>query len=359
MRKKALLGAIAATVFGAGLFVTWIGLIQVHAQQTKGLSPPINGQKPLQQSCTGGSDLQIQSIRVDPDPPDWDQPYEVHVGIINAGDVTVTVGTWAYLYFDKVISGTPDAQAYAPTTNLIGGAMITAHFYMSGTAQPGWHNVLVEIDATDAVSEAQGSCAGENNNQDGIQFNVPLQPTPTPMSYPLPTIVFFDPGNIVIPSGDPVTLRWRVSGQSVTVLLDGHSVSLEDSRTVYPTQYTVYQLYAVNPTGRVTATCAISIATPTPTPTPTLTPALIPSPTISPTSCPTPTIFHFAASATEVPRGSQVTLSWSAFNATEVYLNGRGVEGFSDKTVTVNELITYTLFAYNTCNQSSAQKEVS
>ncbi len=350
-------------VVSALVCIAWIGVnlsYQGHVQARQAIAwrPPS-----LQnQECTTGPDLQIQHISVDPNPPGIGQSYNIHVEIVNAGTVTVTAGSWTFLYVDRAPPSvvppdpppSPDVQAFAATEGLGTGATpITAHFTVSGTnAFAGWHTVSVIIDALNGVDES--ACNGEENNRGAISFEIlqvytpsptpttPPTPTspPSPTAFPKPTIYSFDPEDDTIDPGESVTLRWQVYGQSVSVYLDGELVPLEDSRVVYPTNSHIYTLRAQNPGGYVEAKSNIKVVGSTPTP------------TLTPTACPRATINEFGAAPSSIIRGATTILYWDVSGADKVFLNGESVPSVSSRTVQLNQTTVYTLVSRNRCGDN-------
>jgi hypothetical protein len=207
----------------------------------------------------------------------------------------------------------------------------------------GSHTVAVLLDgANELIEGPEDTCPGEHNNTStlGLYIEDPPTPTivpPTPTSYPPPQIYFFDPQNVTVVAGESVTLKWQVY-RADTVTLDGDPVALEGSLEITPQQAEhVYTLRAENPGGYAVATSRVKVVQPTSTPTPTATP------------CPLATIHQFGATRTSIFRGEATTLYWDLSGATEAYLNGQGVVGVSQKTVTLDQTIVFTLLAQNSC----------
>jgi hypothetical protein len=186
---------------------------------------------------------------------------------------------------------------------------------------------------------------GQANNVSSSPYviNIPSNATPTPepptaTPYPPPQIYFFDPGDVTIARGDSVVLSWQVYGDNIGVTLDGAPMpAIVDSYEVFPTADHVYTLRAENPGGVVIATCRITVVDPTATP------------TLTPTPCDLPIIHAFNATKTSIVRGQQTTLYWDLSGATEAYLDGSGVPGVSEKTVTLYQTTIFTLRAVNGC----------
>jgi hypothetical protein len=314
--------------------------------------PAFPRDRPLAQACSSGPDLQIQSVTIDPEPPAPNHSYNVHVEIINTGIVTGTADTWTGIYLGDGPSGSPDFETEVPanTAGLDHTGVHVSHLTVpSDYATSGYHYLWVQIDTRTDVGE--GSCpGGENNNVTGpIEVFIPTDATPTPTQTPIPPpqIYFFDPGNVTIEPGESVTLSWQAYGDAVSVTLDGVSVPLQDTRTVQPTENHVYTLRAENPGGFVERTCRITVREPTATPTP------------SPTPCTLAIIHEFGATKTSILRGQETTLYWDLSGATEAYLDGKGVEGVSQKTVTLNQTTIFTLLAHNDCGDVEKTLKIS
>jgi len=294
--------------------------------------------------CNTQPDLQIRSIRLEPDPPGVDHSYNVHVEVYNAC-ARANQDTWTYLYIDRAPTGDPDVQAIAPTSGLGRGESIEAHFTITQAhATAGWHTLSLRIDAqNDVPNEA---CGGEGNNEGATSFEiVHIYPTDTPWptatSLAKPSIFFFTASTTTVARGDPVVLEWQVDGQAVTVTLDGELMPLAYSHTVYPDENHVYVLRAENPGGMEQKIVQIAVSEPTSTP------------TITPTPCQLPIIHEFGANPATVVRGERVTIYWDVDRAREVFLNGGGVEGVSQKTFRLDRTTEFVLLARNECGEIS------
>ena len=329
----------------------------VHALQTTPQTLVVAQRAPLQQSCMSGPDLQIQSITIDPDPPTADQAYNVHVEIINAGIVTGTVDTWTGVYLGDEPTGSPiyEIEVPASTAGLDHTGTHTSHLTIPGAyANAGYHYLWVMVDARDDITNEDGNCPpdGETNNLSApIELVIPADATPTPVPptatpFPPPQIYFFDPGTATIEVGGSVTLHWQVYGDSVSVTLDGVPVPLEDTRDIYPTESHVYTLRAENPGGVVEETSQVTVVAPTSTPAPTS------------TACPVPTIHTFGATRTTIVRGTQTTLYWDLSGATSAFLDGSGVGGVAEKTVTLYQTTIFTLLARNDCGDTQRTLQI-
>jgi hypothetical protein len=341
MRKRLSFWTIMATTLGVWLSIIWIAQARQGNHPVAGETSP-----PLQQACSEPrADLRINSIEVNS--RGIGQPFDVRVEISNGSTGTNGLAdSWSYLYVDRTPSGAPDVQAFAPTTALADGGSISARFTVtSGYATVGWHTVAVVIDATNAVPNE--ACNGESNNQGATSFEIATvqpptstpRPPPTPTSFPPPAIYLFAPEEATIGRGDAVTLRWQVTGESVSVTLDGEPVPMEASVDKYPTESHVYTLRAENPGGAVQETSRITVAEPTITPTPTE------------VSCDYPTVHEFGASPSSVIRGERVTIYWDVEGAAEVFLNGEKVSDVSAKEFKLNRTTTFTLLARNGCGE--------
>lgn len=297
---------------------------------------PVLDAAPLAQ-CTG-TDLQIAAVTIEPDPPLTDEPYNVHVQIVNGGTVTATQSgatSWAVVSLGAPPGGGPTYQTEVPVDldELTPGGTATAHLTIPGEQAPGgYHYMWVRIDSNNNVDE---NCSdGENNNLLGpitIAIPIELPPTPTLTPFPAPQIYFFQPGDVTVLRGSELTLRWQVYGDAVSVTLDGVPVPLEDTRTLVATESHVYTLRAQNPGGTVERVCRITVTDPTPTP------------------CTLAVIHQFGATRTTISRGEETTLYWDLSGATEAYLNDQGVQGVSQRTVRLEQTTVFRLVAHNTC----------
>jgi hypothetical protein len=341
MRKRLSFWTTTAITLGVWLSIIWIGQARHGNDPATGEARP-----PLQQACDEPrADLQISKIQVNS--RGIGQPFDITVQISNGSTGTDGLeDSWSYLYVDRTPSGAPDVQAFAPTAALADGGSISARFTVtSGYATVGWHTIAVVIDATDAVRNE--ACNGENNNQGATSFEITTvqpptstpRPPPTPTPFPPPDIYLFAPEEATIGRGDAVTLRWQVTGESVSVTLDGEPVPMEASVDKYPTESHVYTLRAENPGGAVQEISRITVAEPTITPTPTEVP------------CDYPTVHEFGASPSSIIRGERVTIYWDVEGAAEVFLNGEKVPDVSARDFKLNRTTTFTLLARNGCGE--------
>ena len=332
-----------------GMWLLGVWGVQVQAEQVS--TRPASAcavDAPQQQSCAECQqrpDLQIQGIRLEPDPPGVDQSYNVHVQILNACAASPS-NSWAHLYINRAPVGDPDLEAFARTAGLGRGQSIEAHFTITHAyAIAGWHTLSVRIDAlNDVPNEA---CDGESNNEGAATFDIrQIYPTNTPpptlTPFPAPEIFFFTPEEETVAYGDPVVLQWQVNGQAVSVYLDGELMPMVNTYTVYPTEDHVYTLRAENPGGSVYKTSRITMVEPTETP------------TLTPTPCEEPIIREFGSVPDSVVRGERVTVYWDVSNAREVFLNGTGVEGVSSKTFRLDRTTEFVLTARNDCGEVSS-----
>jgi hypothetical protein len=331
-RGRRLFSVMVLLVLGMWLFggATY-GSGGVRAAQPEGEAQlPALQAVPMQQNC---SDLQVRSMSLQPDPPLVGVPFDVVVVIANEGSTAFGNDTWTYLYVDQPAGGDPQVQQLAPTAGLGAGEVITTHLTVSGDrATLGFHTVTAR--------PASDICP--DNNTKSLQFQIQETPTPTvapptPTPYPAPQIYFFDPKDATVLAGETVTLKWQVY-RADTVTLDGEPVASEGSLLITPQQAEhVYTLRAENPGGYVSATSRVKVVQPTSTPTPTATP------------CPLATIHNFNATRLSIYRGEETTLFWDLSGATAAYLNGGGVEGVSQRTVTLDQTTVFTLVAHNEC----------
>ncbi len=323
------------------LFATWLSQLPVEARQVVYVPQSMPVEKPLQQTCLT---LRIQQLSVDPDPPGQDQPFNIRVLIENISSTTVTTNTWAYLYVDKApnLGTPPDVQAFSATNNLEPGNTIETIFTVPASfATPGYHSIAVIVDA---LQQIDPGC--ENTSAFQIYVDPVVVPTATSTNtatatpFPKPQIYFFTASPTTVVLGQATTLHWQVYGEAVTVYLDGQPVSLEQTVDTYPDQTHVYTLRAENPGGFVEKTVSITVLTPTSTATPTA------------TACPLAVIHDFGATRTTINRGESTTLYWDLSGATEAYLNGSGVAGVAQQTVTLQQTTVFVLVAHNACGDT-------
>lgn len=356
MPKRLTLRTAFAIALGTWFALTLVAHPAVRALQTTAQPFAIEQRAPLQQSCTSGPDLRIQSVTIDPSPPTADQAYNVHVEIINAGTVA-GANTWTGVYLGDAPpsqGGTPIYQVEVPanTAGLDYTGVYTSHLTIPGAyANAGYHYLWVMVDARYNVDESSCTDGEINNLPAPIELVIPANATPTtepptPTPFPLPQIYLFSPGTATIQIGGFVTLHWQVYGDSVSVTLDGVPVPLEDTRDVHPTESHVYTLRAENPGGVVEETCQITVVQPTSTPTST------------PTACPVPTIHTFGATKTTIVRGEQTTLYWDLSGASSAFLDGTGVAGVAEKTVTLYQTTIFTLLARNNCGDTEKTLQI-
>jgi hypothetical protein len=347
MHKKLSFWIAVAVAIGLWLSTTW--MLQVQATEGGTAQPcAVQDKAPQQQSCAQCAqrpDLQIKSIRLEPDPPGVNKSYNVYVELVNACAGNNLADSWAHLYINRAPTGDPDLQAFAQTSQLEPdrGNTVQASFTItSGNATAGWHTISVTIDArNDIPNEA---CNGEDNNEGAISFEIETvyptdTPQPTATPYPAPEIHIFTPEEATVAIGDALDLKWQVNGQAVSVYLDGELMPMVHTHTIYPTESQVFTLRAENPGGAVQKTSRITVVEPTETP------------TLTPTPCDFPIIHEFGASPSSVVRGERVTIFWDVSGAKEVYLNGDGVDGVSSKTKKLDQTTTFVLMARNICGE--------
>jgi hypothetical protein len=346
MRRTPFYLAVGA-LLGAWLLIAWTTQTPVDARS----AAIVPRMAPLQQSCPNSADLTISTMRVEPAVPVTGVPFNVVIGITNDGGQTSAVDTWTYVFVDRPPQegSTPDVQGPSATSNLAPGEVITTYLTIPGSfATDGYHSISVRIDGLNAVDESSGGgCGGEQNNTytlsgiliSGSPTATPVPPTPTP--FPAPIIYFLEPADTTIVVGQSVTLKWQVYGDAVSVTLDGVPVPLEDQRVITPDLgERVYTLRAENPGGIVIETSRVRVLEPTATPSPT------------PTACPLAVIHQFNATRTTILRGEETTLYWDLSGATAAYLDGKGVVGVGQKTVSLDQTTIFTLVATNDCGDT-------
>lgn len=153
-----------------------------------------------------------------------------------------------------------------------------------------------------------------------------------------PGIRDFSADHPLIPTGDPVTLSWEITGSADTLTIDqgiGDILPLTTnglgSLTLDPgpTTNTTYTLTASNIDGTNTRALTVNVT-------------------------PNPIIEFFTASSTIVPPDTPVTFDWSVLNSTSISFNGTDVTGTSQITLTPSGTTTYTLTATNAQGTSTA-----
>lgn len=139
-----------------------------------------------------------------------------------------------------------------------------------------------------------------------------------------------------VAEGNKVTLTWQVA-DAVSVTLNDAKVAGEGTLELIPEDTTTYVLKAVGTDG-VEVTQSVTV-----------------------TVIPNPEVKSFTASATNVERGTLVTLKWDTENATSceiitddgLKLSNRPADG--QVSITPNSTKTYTLIAYNAKNVTAKQ----
>jgi len=153
-----------------------------------------------------------------------------------------------------------------------------------------------------------------------------------------PGIRNFSADHPLIPTGDPVTLSWEITGSPDTLTIDqgiGNVLPLttdgSGSLTLDPgpTANTTYTLTTSNPDGTNTRAITVEVT-------------------------PHPIIELFTASSTITPPDTPVTVTWSVLNSTSISLNGTDVTGTTEITLTPPGTTTYTLTATNAQGSSTA-----
>lgn len=146
-----------------------------------------------------------------------------------------------------------------------------------------------------------------------------------------PGILDFAVDHPLIPTGDPITISWEISGSADTLTISpgigdvlpqtsGGSGSL--TLDPGPTSNTTYTLTATNVDGTNTRTVDVEVT-------------------------PFPVIEHFTATSTIIPPNTEITFDWSVLNATSLSLNGTDVTGTSQISLTPPGTTNYVLTATN------------
>ncbi len=126
-----------------------------------------------------------------------------------------------------------------------------------------------------------------------------------------PVISSFGADPPTIAAGESSMLSWNVLGATNASIDQGiGSVALSSTRTVMPSETTVYTLTATNASGMSATATAQVIVTGGPTPSP--------PPAPSPTPSELPVVNYFAASPPIISSGDSTTLGWDVSNATSV-----------------------------------------
>jgi hypothetical protein len=161
-----------------------------------------------------------------------------------------------------------------------------------------------------------------------------------------PEIVYFTSNVPEIVSGDPATLRWKVTGADSGTLKDlrtgqpwpplNAAQIADGTQVVRPSQGTNYLLTAKNRFGEVTATVSVEV------------------------TCPAPRIWQFLATPEVIPLGQTALLSWQVTDATSVTISGIPGSLELSGTRTVPPLVTtkYTLTATSSCGSVSQTVQV-
>ena len=74
MSKRSIVRTAFAIALGTWFAIAMVAQPSVRALQSTSQPLVIAQRAPLQQSCTTGPDLQIQSVTIDPDPPTYTMP---------------------------------------------------------------------------------------------------------------------------------------------------------------------------------------------------------------------------------------------------------------------------------------------
>lgn len=150
-------------------------------------------------------------------------------------------------------------------------------------------------------------------------------PTPPPPSAPVISSFSASPSSIS-PGGSSV-LSWTVSGNGVTVKLNGAAAA--SPTTVSPSATTSYTLSASNSAGTATQTVTVTVTQSTQPPPPSA-----------------PVIQSFSASPTSISAGGSSVLSWTV-SGTGVTIKLNGATATSPDTVSPSATTSYTLSASN------------
>jgi peptidoglycan/xylan/chitin deacetylase (PgdA/CDA1 family) len=181
--------------------------------------------------------------------------------------IPVTAGT-TYTYSDSYIATVPteiDVEYKASNGTLtyayVGDAPATGSTWgtFSATLTPPAGTVSMTV--THIIS-AVGSLTLDNVSV--TSGSTPPPPPPPPASKP--TISSFAATPASITSGQSATLNWNISNASSTVINQGVGIVTGTTKSVSPTQTTVYVITATNPAGSVSATTTVTVSVPPPPP---------------------------------------------------------------------------------------------
>jgi hypothetical protein len=163
-------------------------------------------------------------------------------------------------------------------------------------------------------------------------------PPPPPPSKPAISTFVANPTSIT--SGQSSTLSWSVANASSTSIDQDVGVVTGSSKSVSPTQTTVYTLTATNPAGSVTATATVAVGQ-------------------TPPPQQKPVITSFTASPSSITNGSSTQLAWVVSGASSTSIdNGIGIVTSSPKTASPTQTTTYTITATNPAGSVSTTTTV-
>ena len=159
------------------------------------------------------------------------------------------------------------------------------------------------ICVVDVTREVGGTWAIQQCSPDVQSYTINVTVSTPPPSIPECSLTR---SPSVVNKGQPVTLTWTTTGATSVTLTDNGNVSLNGSRTVYPSSSTTYSLVATGPGGSKTCTANVGVNVPQ-----------------NPTD-PQPTCNIYANPST-INKGQSVQISWGSLSANQAWLNGSAV----------------------------------
>ncbi len=132
--------------------------------------------------------------------------------------------------------------------------------------------------------------------------------------------------------GECTILHWKVDNV-ISVFFEGQAVTGNETRQVCPAQTTTYVLRVTSSSGSQDRTVTVQVAEAGETP------------------------VMFTVEPARIAAGSCATLTWSALDVREVYLNGAGVAGVASQQVCPTQTTDYELRVVSTAGQTTVKRQ--